>query len=60
MECIFGEGGVGTPSHDGATGWGGCSCIEDKTIANDIELVVEANWSAMNWFTTSPFSMATM
>jgi hypothetical protein len=45
------------------------SCIKDRAgnsgccqpaAADDTELAVEPNWSTVNWFTTSPFRMATV
>jgi hypothetical protein len=59
---------VGMPSRDGALRWGGGSCVNDKagnagryqaSVVDDTKLVVKPRWSAVNWFTTSPFSMAT-
>jgi hypothetical protein len=68
VNCIPGEGGVGTPRRDGAAGWGGGLCIEDRAdnvgrcqpaTADDTELSVEPKWLAVNWVTTSPLSLAT-
>jgi hypothetical protein len=64
IKCTSGEG---TPNHDGAAGLGGGSCVKDRddkegrhvVFVDDTELTVELRWSVVNWFTTSPMSMAT-
>jgi hypothetical protein len=68
MECISVEGEVGMQSRDVVAGWGGGSCLQDKNdnaghcqaaVTDNTEMAVEPSWSAVNWFTTPPFSMAT-
>jgi hypothetical protein len=61
------SGDVGTLRRDGAMGWGGGSRVEERadkagrcqSPTDDTELVVDPNWLAAKWFTTSPLSMAT-
>jgi hypothetical protein len=57
INCISGEGDVGTPRRERASGWGGGSCVEDRAseaghcqtaTTDDTDLAVEPRWSAVN------------